>query len=133
VIDRPRSSVILALPPRADALHVARIVTGSVASRLRLPVDAIDDLRLAVDEASTLLLKLHPRAERIRVELDPDELELRVAISADDAIDGPWPSPQLKASLPWRIISGLSDGVEVRSNRGVPEIVIVKRTLSPHR
>jgi serine/threonine-protein kinase RsbW len=105
-----------------------------VAARLPLSVDAIDDLRLAVDEATTLLVRVVPGAARIRLELHPRPGELLIVVSALGGVGDPaWPPPELESSLPWRIISGLSDRAEVGESRDVPTIVIAKTTLSVPR
>jgi serine/threonine-protein kinase RsbW len=42
--------VELELPARADLLVLARMTVGAVAARAEMPVDDIEDLRLAIDE-----------------------------------------------------------------------------------
>jgi hypothetical protein len=104
-------------------------VTGGVATRMQLPLDAIDDLRLAVDEAVAFLLTADGDAVRVEMRLDPDETALAATISMDSKIEV-WPPPGYQETLPWQIISGLTDGASaVRSDRGAPMITFTKRTL----
>jgi hypothetical protein len=51
-VSHPRSDAItVTVPARAEFLHLIRSVVASVAARRDLSIDAIEDLRLAVDEA----------------------------------------------------------------------------------
>ena len=54
---------------------------------MQLPLDAIDDLRLAVDEAVTLLLMTSRGASRIEMRLDPSGAELTATVGTDAPID----------------------------------------------
>ena len=47
----PGDTIAISVPARAEFLHVVRTVVGSVAARCNLTIDAIEDLRIAVDEA----------------------------------------------------------------------------------
>lgn len=93
-----------------------------------LPVDALDDLRLAVDEASSYLLTLQPRGSCLRLHLTPSATELRAVVSTD-VTPGGWPAPGFVESLSWKVISGLVDAVETGTDDGGPAIVVRKRTL----
>src|SRR3972149_464992 len=66
---RTTDAVHVAIPARAEFLHVLRSVTGAVAGHLLLTLDDIDDLRLAVDEACERLLSLPGTPRTIRLEL----------------------------------------------------------------
>jgi len=62
-------AVRITVPARAEFLHVVRTVVGSVAARNDLTIDAIEDLRIAVDEACAQLLTV--RGSSITVEIAP--------------------------------------------------------------
>jgi serine/threonine-protein kinase RsbW len=106
-------------------------VTGGVATRMQLPLDAIDDLRLAVDEAVALLLKTDRSASRVEIRLEPTDGALTATIGTDSRVE-PWPPPGYQETLPWQVISGLTDGAQItRSEAGTPTITFAKRTLDP--
>lgn len=122
-------SVYVSVPPRTEFLALLRAVTGGVATRMRLPVDSIDDLRLAVDEAVAFLLTTDPHASRVEMRLDPTEGELTATIGTDSSIES-WPPHDYQVTLPWQVISRLTDGAQItRSERGTPTITFAKRTL----
>ena len=121
--------MFISVPPRSEFIALLRTVTGGVATRMELPLDAIDDLRLAVDEAVALLLTTGRGASRIEMRLDPTEAELTATVSTDAPIE-PWPPHGYQETLPWQVISGLTDGARMaRSERGTPTITFAKRTL----
>jgi serine/threonine-protein kinase RsbW len=122
-------SVFVSVPPRSEFLALLRTVTGGVATRMQLPLDAIDDLRLAVDEAIAFLLTTDPNASRVEMRLDPTDAELSATIGTDSPIEL-WPPHGYQETLPWRVISGLTDGAQMtHSERGTPTITFAKRTL----
>ena len=129
----PTNEVItVSVPPEAGYVHVLRAVTASVAARLPIPFDGIEDLRLAVDEACAWLLARGRSASAMTLRLRPldDRLEAEVSI---DVADGPWPPPDLEQSLPWKILSALVDTLSVDTDGGSPSIRLTKRTLEPSR
>jgi serine/threonine-protein kinase RsbW len=129
----PTNEVIsVSVPATAGSIHVMRAVTTSVAARLPIPFDGIEDLRLAVDEACAWLLARGRSATEMTLRLRPlgDRLEAEVSI---DAADGPWPPPDLDKSLPWRILSALVDTLSLTTDAGAPSILLTKRALEPSR
>lgn len=122
------ATITVSVPSRADHVHVLRAVTASVAARLRMPYDAIEDLRLAVDEACAWLLM--PRSDAgpivLRLRLLDDRLE--AVVSIDDA-ERVWPPADVERSLSWQILSALVDSIEVDAAPPGPSIRLSKRTL----
>jgi serine/threonine-protein kinase RsbW len=122
-------SIIVTVPPDPAFLHVLRQVTFGVGSRLRLTIDDIDDLRLAVDEAATFLLtRLRPSAAlSLTLGQDPSALKATIAISADGST---WPPPGLTDTLAWKVIGGLVDRAHAELDEtGRPAIVVYKHAL----
>jgi hypothetical protein len=58
-------------PAGPEFVHVLRAVTAAAASRLQVPYDGIEDLRLAVDEASARLLMLQTETRSLTLRLEP--------------------------------------------------------------
>jgi serine/threonine-protein kinase RsbW len=128
----PRNDVItVSVPAVAGHIQVLRAVTTSVAARLPIPYDGIEDLRLAVDEACAWLLARGRSATEMTLRLRPLDDRLEAEVSTD-ATDGPWPPPDLEQSLPWRILSALVDSLSLNTDVG-PSILLTKRTLEPSR
>ncbi|HEU4355449.1 MAG TPA: anti-sigma regulatory factor [Actinomycetota bacterium] len=122
-----RNAVTVTVPANAGFVHVLRAVTAAVASRLQVPYDGIEDLRLAVDEASARLLMLPAAASSLTLRLEPyaDRLEIVVGV---DATVGEWPPAGLEESLAWTILVALVDTVRPEMDRDGPSIRMVMRT-----
>jgi anti-sigma regulatory factor (Ser/Thr protein kinase) len=80
----PSTDVSLTLPARAENVAVVRHVLGAFAESLRLPYELIEDLRLAVTEACTNVVR-HAYPDGIpgavEVTVQPGEEEVRVVVS----------------------------------------------------
>lgn len=98
-----------------------RAVTSGVAAGLDFSIDEIDDLRLAVDEASAHLLSCRPSATRLRLRLIGRHDRLEVVLHADADL-GEWPDEEARTSMAWHVISALSDDAAMEHIDGVPAI-----------
>ena len=100
----PRADVELRLP--ADRLYasVLRTTTAGLAARLDFPIDDIEDLRIAVSEASAMVLA----AARPGTDLDcrfyqaPGELTVAVSVEVERA-----PEPDYD-SFAWQVLATLA-------------------------
>lgn len=101
--------VIVTVPAHAGSVHVLRTVAASVAARLDLSIDDVEEMRIGIDEAASLLLRLHAPATVLRAELTSDARTLTTRLSSDAALSSDWPPPGTEESWPWRVITGLCD------------------------
>jgi serine/threonine-protein kinase RsbW len=120
--------VSLAIPADPNYVHILRGVAASVAARLPMSLDDVDDLRLAVDEAAARLLQL-PRARRLTIEIAASTDALEVTIETDGDAER-WPGPDVKATLPWKILAALGDHVAFERREGTAMIRFRKRVTS---
>lgn len=112
MVDDIDTTVNLSVPADPGSISVVRAVVASVASKLDLPYDAVDDLRIAAAEAAALLLSGGAEGARLCVDLDPGGAGLRLTIW----VEGGSTTPDLtdREGLAWRVIEGLSDEASVR-------------------
>jgi serine/threonine-protein kinase RsbW len=91
-----------------------------------LPYDDIDDLRLAVDEASAQLLGVASDGSALTLRITPTEeaLELVVAINTT-SVD--WPPPEAEESLAWQVMSALADEARFERSDHGPALRLTKR------
>jgi serine/threonine-protein kinase RsbW len=103
------SNVKVEVPAQADQVSVVRSVVAGVGAQHGLSVDAIEDLRLAVDEACGQLLRMVPSGTHLIVEVMPGEGRIEVVAS----IDGNAPATARNGPeefLTWHILGALTDG-----------------------
>ena len=122
-------AVTVTAPARPEHLHVLRAVVGSTAVRHDLSLDAIEDLRIAVDEACSQLVRAGGTTITVRIASVPTGLEVRC--SSDASVD-PWPPADVARSLAARVLEGLADEVAwERDADGSPAIRIVQHGVEP--
>jgi serine/threonine-protein kinase RsbW len=109
----------LTLPARAENVAVVRHVLGALAEALNLPHDVREDMRLAVTEACTNVVR-HAYSDEggtIDVVVRPGGDALEVTVS--DTGRGIGPSPDTGGpGLGLPLISALADSVEVERDAG---------------
>jgi hypothetical protein len=89
--DAPSSDQIrLVLPADAAYGRLARITVSGLAQRLGFSPAAVEDLRLAVDEAVILLLRPEGRAGKITLVFDVDHSGLQIDASSTAGADQYW-------------------------------------------
>ena len=112
------SDIRLTLPARPENVAVVRHVLGALAEALRLPDDVVDDMRLAVTEACTNVVR-HAYVDEgtIDVVVRPKGNALEIVVS--DTGRGIGPSPDTDGpGLGLPLIAALTDSLEVEGRRG---------------
>jgi len=109
------SDVRLTLPARPENVAVIRHVLGAFAEALQLPADLVEDMRLAVTEACTNVVR-HAYHDGepgpIDVVIRPNGSKLELIVSDQGA--GIGPSPDLAGpGLGLPLIAALADHVEI--------------------
>ena len=128
---RPTDRVELTVPADAAYVSVLRTVMASLAARRDFTIEEIDDLRIAVDEASSLLLPHAGPASVLTACFDggEDSLTVRVSISAtvvgadtpsDAAVGG---GEVDETSFAWMVLAAVAD--DVRTERLGDDIAMV--------
>ncbi|MEX1126422.1 MAG: ATP-binding protein [Acidimicrobiia bacterium] len=101
----------LAIPARREALAVLRIMAGNAARLSGFGYNRVEEARLAVNEAASLLVA-DGRSSTLRCTLTGDGTSLEVEIVADP---GPavWPPAGWEDSLEHAVLSTVSDWYEL--------------------
>ena len=80
-VERAVSDLVeLRIPCRAEWVALARLAVAAVANRMRLSIEEIEDVKLAVAEACTAVIQHQNHGESIEItcESSPDSLRIRV-------------------------------------------------------
>jgi len=123
-VDPDRAEVLdsdvisLTIPAAMRFVRLVRIAVASIGRRRGLSVRAIDDLRLAVDEAFSLLLGDvdHPGAVDVTLEVDEYELLVSIVQRLDNGPVGCPPDDLVRFEV---IISELVDRFDADPSVGV--------------
>lgn len=96
------------VPAQLESLAIVRTLVSALGTLEDLDLDAVADLRLALDEACTALIRCAAPNSRLTVNVRPREHDLWVSVSA--------PCTQENVLRPgtfsWHVISSLTDDVE---------------------
>jgi serine/threonine-protein kinase RsbW len=111
------TDIRLSLPAQPDSLGVIRHVLGAFAEALRLPADVVEDIRLAVTEACTNVVRHaydveSPGPIDVIMRPSPERLEIVIAdrgrgMAASPDVEGP--------GLGLPLIAALADSVELQA------------------
>jgi serine/threonine-protein kinase RsbW len=109
---RTRADVELRLPADSAYVSVLRTTTAGLAARLDFPIDDIEDLRIAVGEASAMVL---PEAEEdtdltCSYYMSAGSLTVEVGVEAAAPVDPDYDS------FAWQVLSTLATGAEAESS-----------------
>lgn len=105
------AAVSAQVPATAEFVQILRNLAAGVAARLDMPIDQVEEVRLAVTEAATLLLE-EAEATQLRISIGRDDDTIDVTISSDGSAE-PWPSDGALTSWPWLVVKGLTDEVRL--------------------
>lgn len=116
----PRTDVTLTLPARPENVAVVRHVLGAFAESMRLPDELIEDLRLAVTEACTNVVRhAYADGEPGAVEVCIEPREERVHVVVADHGRGIGTSTDTSGpGLGLPLIAAIADTVELQSAPG---------------
>jgi anti-sigma regulatory factor (Ser/Thr protein kinase) len=124
------------VPARLESLAVIRALVTALGTLEDLDLDAVADLRLALDEACTALIRNAAANSSVTVTVRPREQDLWISVSApcvDDNVLRP-------GTFSWHVISSLAedvetfhDGAEVSESGQVFGITMTARRLDPGR
>lgn len=97
--------VEIRLPADLSQLFVIRSVMATIVRRENFDQDAVEDLKLVVDEMCSSLVGRCPHADTLTCRLEADESSVTilatVSSDSDDCVD--------RKSLGWRVLSALTD------------------------
>lgn len=112
-------------------LAVMRAVVGDLAMRADFDVDSIADMRLAVDEVCSSLIRLADPPSKLvcRFHTGDDELSVAAEVRSADGLE-----PR-KDTFSWRVLSALADSVStsVSSDPAATDSHVVRIELTKGR
>jgi serine/threonine-protein kinase RsbW len=134
--ERSARAIELRVAARLENLAMLRTLVGAVGTFEDLDFDAVSDLRLAVDEVCTRLIRSAAPGATLALVVDPREHEVIVEASAAcQTADVVTPG-----SFSWHVLTSLTDDVQTfHDGRGAPTpggifgITLTTRRSGAHR
>lgn len=109
------SPVTLSFAADTANVALARTVAAAMAARADLPIDQLEDVRLAVDEAVSQLIADAPDGASVACRFEAAGSTLRIVVSAPSA-SGRTPA---RDTFGWTVLSALVDVVGAEVSEGV--------------
>jgi serine/threonine-protein kinase RsbW len=108
------ADVELRLPTDSAYVSVLRTTTAGLAARLDFTIDDIEDLRIAVGEASAMVLPEAAEGSDLHCtfHLSPGELTIGVSVTTGGEIEPDYDS------FAWQVLSTLASSAEVDQSEG---------------
>ncbi|MFC0626848.1 ATP-binding protein [Kribbella deserti] len=120
------AEVRLTIPADGAYVAVPRSVVGNLAARNNFTVDAIDDLRIAIDEACSLLL---PQATDGVLECVFAIQPPLMTVTTSATVPNGW-KPDT-GSFGWTVLAALVETVEAETIEGRLTITVTASALTP--
>jgi serine/threonine-protein kinase RsbW len=122
-----RADVELRLPADSAYVSVLRTTTAGLAARLDFTIDEIEDLRIAVGEASAMVL---PEADAgsdviCSFHLSPGQLTVGVSVSTASEIEPDYDS------FAWQVLTTLASSAEVEQVDGRFTVLLTMASSAP--
>jgi hypothetical protein len=111
--------IVVSGPASPGTVRVFRAVAASVASRQGMTIEQIDEFKVVVDEAATMLLRSGVPS-RLELRVAPAGSSLRCVIVSDAAVEG-WPGERSRG-WSWRVIEQLAATAACVAGATGPEI-----------
>lgn len=108
------SQVHLTIPADTAFVSMVRTATAAVCAQADFTLDAIEDLRLAIDEACALVIADAPDASDISIVWITNGHELRIDVSAASRSG----AAVSRDSFAWTVLSALVDEVDAVVDAG---------------
>lgn len=132
----PATATELHTAASATAIPTIRMIAAHLAAGADFDLDSVDDLRMAVNEACALLVRIAARNARLRSTFTvwPDRVELTLEVDVDDVAD-----PLNPGSFGWRVLNCLVDEINALvlpaepGQHGLVCIILVKDTATTQR
>src|SRR5262249_32635463 len=125
-----RDFVEVRIPAVSAYLSVLRTATAGLAARLDFTLDEIEDLRIAVDEACSMLLQKATEEAFLtcRFDLAGDALTITVAAPTEDGLQ------PARDTFAWTVLTALAGEVDATTAEdGTISITMVKRRDSAEK
>jgi serine/threonine-protein kinase RsbW len=119
-------TMTLTVPAEPGFVHMLRSMASGAAVRIDLTYDELEDLTLAVSEASAYLLRLQPQARLMSLSMTVQgDNALEVMVAVDGGLTRT-PTPDQVEWMMWHVLGALTGGASLTQEADGPAIHFVK-------
>jgi serine/threonine-protein kinase RsbW len=112
-------------PANPESAYVLRMVLAIVLARVGLPVDEIEDMKIALSEATAQLLRLQSSGT-LAMTITEGDGNVRILLSTNDGRHD-WPPHDLERTLAWTVLTTLAEDVTFDREDGRARLAFAKR------
>jgi hypothetical protein len=121
--------VRMRLPAEQFSRQLIRLAVYLVASRMDFDLSQLEDLRIAVDEASNYAVIHSPAETILHVEIEPSKEYLEIILTSQLAVSGESRS-MMPESFSRMIMGSVVDGFDMQREESTCRITLRKRCLA---
>lgn len=121
--------VRMRLPAEQFSRQLIRLAVYLVASRMDFDLSQLEDLRIAVDEASNYAVIHSPTETILHVEIEPSKEYLEIILTSQLAVSGESRS-MMPESFSRMIMGSVVDGFDMQREESTCRITLRKRCLA---
>ncbi len=125
----PAGLIQLSVPADKSMMLVIRLATAGVLARAQLPVDAIDDLKMAVEESCSMLVSQKCPPSRIFLEFLRKEHALEIRIHAEPNAACVCEMAEGEVEIVRAILRALADSAEIDLAGGRIDNILLTKDL----
>lgn len=128
---KSKETIELTVPAARDVLLVLRLTTAGVVSRLGMDMDAMDDMKMAVEESFNCLMMQRPGYEKLTVRYCYHEDTVDIDLQGINPLPGVGAAPNENELQVIRcILESMADSVTLKTHGEGIEAVHLTRTAS---
>jgi hypothetical protein len=111
--------IVVSGPASPETVRVFRAVAASIAARAGLAIDAVDECKMLVDEATTMVLRAG-RPRTLSLTIEPSDAKVQAVVESDGSPQD-WPGDRT-SGWPWRVIGQLASSARCEIGRTGPAV-----------
>lgn len=119
--------VVLEIPASSAYLTLTRSAASAVCARLGYPIDRLDDVALAVSEATALLLPEASPGARMRISMSPWHKREMIGVDVDISVASAAERAPKPTSFGWTVLASLVNNVAADLEDGVIKVELRSR------
>lgn len=120
------NTIDLAVPAAPEYVGLIRSTAAHIAAHADLTIDAIDELRLAVDEAFAVLIAHQPESGVVAIRFTIHSEQLDIELTGPEG--SPLPD---KTSFAWTVLSALVHEVSVQTSQaGLVTLLLTAKVVA---